>query len=180
MGRPPGPQLEKQRIKVMPGQRYGFLTVICEADAIHLGKRRCRMVKCRCDCGQIVKTRLEYLRSGHTKSCGCARHTISAKAGVTHGKTKTRLYGVWAGMLNRCRNKNVKSYKHYGAKGVKVCREWYDFENFYNWATQNGYRDNLTIDRIDPFGNYEPNNCRWIPKSEQSRNRRDRVGVRHA
>lgn len=167
----------KRRIKVRAGDRYGKLTVLKESQPEQWGKYKKRMVACRCDCGQETVVRLEYLRSGHTESCGCNRKTISAVARKTHGKSGTKLHGIWAGVLARCRNKNTRSYKYYGAKGVVVCSEWHRFEPFAKWALRNGYREGLSIDRIDPFGNYEPSNCRWIPRSEQRYTRRDMVEV---
>ena len=169
----------RRKIEVSPGDRYGRLTVIEEAPPIQWRKYKKRMVHCICDCGKTTTVRLEYLRSGHTKSCGCKSVDTLVSHRKTHGLTGTRLYRIWAGMLNRCRNKNVKSYKHYGAKGVRVCKEWHKFEPFYNWAIKNGYRSDLTIDRVDPYGNYEPSNCRWIPKGEQARNRRNNAGGSH-
>lgn len=170
----------RRKIEVSPGDRYGRLTVIEEAPPIQWRKYKKRMVHCICDCGKTTTVRLEYLRSRHTESCGCNRKSISAKVRITHGKSGTRLHGIWAGMLARCRNKKVKSYKYYGAKGVKVCEEWHDFKTFRKWAMANGYQEHFTIDRINPFGNYEPSNCRWIPMSEQYYTRRDAVGGQNA
>ena len=118
----------RRKIEVSPGARYGRLTVIEEAPPIQWRKYKKRMVHCICDCGKTTTVRLEYLRSGHTKSCGCKSVDTLVSHRKTHGLTGTRLYRIWAGMLNRCRNKNVKSYKHYGAKGVRVCKEWHKFE----------------------------------------------------
>lgn len=90
-----------------------------------------------------------------------------------HGMAKTRLNNIYHSMKNRCNNPNNYKYKNYGARGIKVCDEWsQDFANFYNWAISSGYREGLSIDRIDNNGNYEPSNCRWVTQYEQNRNQR--------
>ena len=90
---------------------------------------------------------------------------------ITHGKSKTRLYNIWSDMKRRCYNPKNKRYNRYGGRGISVCDEWKDdFQAFYDWAIYNDYAEDLTIDRIDVNGNYEPNNCRWITWKEQQRN----------
>jgi hypothetical protein len=96
------------------------------------------------------------------------RRNIMAK--VIHGMSRSRLHHIWNGMKQRCSNPNVISYKYYGAKGVSVCEEWQNFTNFCAWALANGYEDNLTLDRKNSSGNYEPSNCRWATNKEQQNN----------
>ena len=96
-----------------------------------------------------------------------------------HYLKHTKLYSVWNEMRNRCQNQNDRSYHRYGAKGISVCEEWQDFRNFYPWAINNGYKEGLTLDRINPLGNYEPQNCRWITIKEQQRNRSNNIRIEH-
>lgn len=89
----------------------------------------------------------------------------------THNMRNTRLYKIWCSMKERCNNQNNKNYKNYGEKGIKVCKKWAkDFLEFYRWATNNGYKEGLTIDRINFSGDYEPENCRWVTTKQQNRN----------
>lgn len=151
------------------GQRFGNLTVIERLPS----KNHRTMWCCLCDCGNIITVRGSHLSSGHTKSCGCYQKEQASKSSIKHGKSNTRLFHIWIGMKKRCYNKNCKSYKDYGARGIEICDEWLNnFESFYNWANNNGYTNTLTIDRIDVNGNYEPNNCRWATQIQQVRNSR--------
>ena len=96
----------------------------------------------------------------------------------THGQSGTKLYAIWVTMRQRCYNTNNKDFYNYGAKGIKVYDEWVkDFSEFYRWAMENGYAESLSIDRIDPYGNYEPSNCSWATIQEQANNKKNTIYV---
>lgn len=136
--------------------------------------------QCKCDCGNTIIVRGNSLRCGNTTSCGCHRLEQLKKKVVKHGKAETRIYHEWNKIKQRCFNKNDKAFKNYGGRGITVTEEWQkDFNAFYSWAMANGYADNLTIDRINVNGNYEPNNCRWVTFVEQQNNRRNNHFVEH-
>lgn len=163
----------------LTGMRFGKLTVISRSENRFIGKRKASKPYwlCQCDCGNTKEICGDNLRSGSSNSCGCetSRSTIerSEKHGFARrGKNRSRLYSIWAKMISRCECKNDKAYCFYGERGISVCEEWHEFVVFKDWAYANGYLDNLTIDRIDFNGDYEPSNCRWITQSEQTRNTR--------
>lgn len=130
--------------------------------------------ECLCSCGTKFESDGNRIRSGRCKSCGCYQKEAASNKMKTHGMKGTRIYGIWRGIKDRCLNKNCTAYKNYGGRGITICDEWKDdFVSFYEWAINNGYEDNLTIDRINVNKNYCPENCRWATALEQGRNKRD-------
>lgn len=156
------------KLVVNIGDKYGRLSILNEVES----KKWKRYFLCKCDCGNETVVSLDNLRSGHTQSCGCLRSDTTTIIKTKHGLYGSRLYRVWADIKKRCLNSKHHSFKDYGGRGIILCNEWKEYLPFYNWAMANGYQENLTIERIENNGNYEPGNCKWIPQSEQGKNTR--------
>lgn len=166
----------------LSGQRFGCLVAV-EIDH-RLGSRA--IWKCKCDCGNTTFVSVSNLRNGHTQSCGCLQISRTSDAMRTHGhkgkRSVNRLYPVWRAMKQRCLLPSSKAYKYYGGRGITVCDEWLEYDNFMRWAYSHGYdpnakRGKCTIDRIDVNGNYEPSNCRFVDMAVQNNNKRNsRIG----
>ena len=153
----------------LTGQRFGDLLVLEEC-----GKKRKEIAwKCICSCGKTTVVPGYYLRTGHTKSCGCKVASPRPKS-FFYKHHKEKIARAYINMKTRCYNSNYYLYKNYGGNGITVCDDWLGengFENFYNWSFNNGYEEKLSIDRIDNSKGYSPDNCRWVTMKEQQNNR---------
>jgi hypothetical protein len=155
--------------KDLTGKKFNRLTVIKRVENNKHGQARW---ECECDCGNKATVITGELNSGGTKSCGCYFRERAKEANTKHDLSRTELYKSWGRMISRCTCTTNSKYKFYGGKGISVCDEWRnDFKTFYDWSMSNNYSKELSIDRIDPIGNYEPNNCRWTNNLVQSINK---------
>lgn len=165
-------QARKPKRKDISNKRFGRLVAI---RPVGKDKRNNMLWLCKCDCGNECIRATAELTKRNNHSCGCLGKEHLAKMSsnnITHGMTGSRLLGCYKAMMSRCYRKKDIHYNAYGGRGITVCDEWRNNKMaFIEWAFSNGYSDDLTIERIDVNGNYEPSNCAWIPMSEQYKNK---------
>lgn len=166
----------KFRLLDLAGLRFGRLVAIKPTG---LKQNNHYLWLCKCDCGNDHVVKGSILNSGGTKSCGCFRSERMKQIRTSHGDSKdgktTRIYKAWRSMKERCENANHPAYKNYGGRGIAVCERWQAFEDFK--SDMGTPPDNLSLDRIDTNGNYEPGNCRWASKKVQVANRRNTIRI---
>lgn len=170
-----GQFIKGENVKDLTNKRFGKLKVIM------LDKERAKRKSywiCECECGNVKSIRGDTLKV--IKSCGCVKKEQDLiNLGITynHGMTYHPVFSIWNAMMERCYNKNQRSYKDYGGRGIEVCEEWHDAKKFCDWADKSGFKKGYSIERVNVNGNYEPSNCEWIPKGEQTWNTRKTVYV---
>ena len=168
--------MRRKLLAIKVGERFGRWVV--KEPPYRTQNRSAVRVVCECDCGVIRDVDIGNILAGHSTSCGCLNKEVVIARSTTHGhsrrgKKRERLYTTWASMIARCSNPKQIGFKDYGGRGIRVCVAWRKYVTFMKWAKENGYRDDLTIERLNSNGNYCPSNCIWIPGRKQNRNRRD-------
>lgn len=154
------------------GQRFGRWTVLAlYAKGTKLPKIPTRWV-CQCDCGISRVVAAPLLKCGKSLSCGCYSRQMTKARITRHGQTGTPTWISWASMINRCTCENLQHYQNYGGRGIGICERWLIFENFL--ADMGERPEGTSLDRINNEGNYEPTNCRWATRQQQSQNQRKR------
>jgi hypothetical protein len=155
----------------LTGQRFNRLTAIR-----FVGRRGTNPYWVfRCDCGVEKEMQPGAVKSGVVKSCGCLNRELTGARRRTHGQYQHPLMKVYTAAKQRCENPNDKAYHNYGGRGVRMADEWQEFQPFFEWAMANGYKSGLQLDRVDNDGDYAPDNCRFVTRAANNRNKRTNV-----
>lgn len=155
-------------MEIKVGQRFGKLKTVRKIENKKSGHSAWL---CQCDCKNYTEVTACHLRDGHTRSCGCLKNKYNAE--------NKRILSIWRNMIQRCDNGDRRDSKYYHDKGITVCDEWRDYKTFEKWAIENGYAENLTLDRINDSRNYEPSNCQWITLEEQQRKKSNNIWIEY-
>lgn len=183
--------MKREKEKNLIGKKFGYLTVVEEAQRVRYAKGYRYYWKCQCECGNFTVVREDSLldkRRNH-QSCGCHQYDIMREkmrklgSQAKHGHSRESLFNIWYLIKYRCENAKCDRYEDYGGRGIKMCGEWRDEQTGYTcfkeWSLANGYMPGLSIDRIDNNGDYCPENCRWTDCVTQNRNTRKNVWIEY-
>jgi hypothetical protein len=157
-----GTPFSKEYLDSFIGKRQGQIVVLSH---FKKGKNNSNYFRCQCDCGRIAEIRVDHFFNDKQTTCG----TFHKK--YENSVIGNKIYNTWNRMINRCYNPKSHKYYRYGKRGISVCKDWLNnYDNFYIWCINNGYKEGLSLDRINNDGNYEPSNCRWTTRKQQQRN----------
>ncbi len=166
----------------LSGRRYGKLTVVRRVNSPE-NHPHSPLWECVCDCGKTKFVTSNNLTNGNTNSCGCIKNELMRETMMNRAIYRTddekRLNSIWIDMKRRCENANYKDFFNYGGRGISVCCEWHNYDTFKEWALANGYKNGLSIDRVNVNGDYEPGNCRWATAIEQANNKRNTIYIEY-